>query len=94
MDSSRTGTIVSIRRGIKPGISAGRKSSDDALNPDRIIIGSNSKRATNMLQSLYQSVKCPIVVTTPRTAELIKYASNAFRAIKISYVNELARFCE
>ena len=66
----------------------------DALNPDRIIIGSNSKRATNMLQSLYQSVKCPIVVTTPRTAELIKYASNAFLATKISYVNELARLCD
>ena len=70
------------------------KAVTDALNPDRIIIGSNSKRATNMLQSLYQSVKCPIVVTTPRTAELIKYASNAFLATKISYVNELARLCD
>jgi len=70
------------------------KAVTDALNPDRIIIGSNSKRAANMLQSLYQSVKCPIVVTTPRTAELIKYASNAFLATKISYVNELARLCD
>ncbi|WP_169085317.1 UDP-glucose dehydrogenase family protein [Paenibacillus sp. PL91] len=66
----------------------------DALNPDRIIIGSNSKRATNLLQSLYQSVKCPVVITTPRTAELIKYASNAFLANKISFINELARLCD
>lgn len=66
----------------------------DALNPDRIIIGSNSKRATNLLKTLYQSVKCPVVVTTPRTAELIKYASNAFLATKISYINELARLCD
>jgi UDPglucose 6-dehydrogenase len=66
----------------------------DALNPDRIIIGSNSKRATHLLQSLYQSVKCPVVITTPRTAELIKYASNAFLATKISFINELARLCD
>lgn len=66
----------------------------DALNPDRVIIGSNSKQATKLLKTLYQSVKCPIVVTTPRTAELIKYASNAFLATKISYMNELARLCD
>jgi UDPglucose 6-dehydrogenase len=70
------------------------KALSDALNPDRVIIGSNSKRAANLLQTLYQTVKCPIVVTTPRTAELIKYASNAFLATKISYMNELARLCD
>jgi UDPglucose 6-dehydrogenase len=70
------------------------KAVEDALNPDRIIIGSNSKRATKLLESLYESVKCPIVVTTPRTAELIKYASNAFLATKISYMNELAKLCD
>lgn len=70
------------------------KALTDALNPDRIIIGSNSKRAANLLQTLYQSVKCPIVVTTPRTAELIKYASNTFLATKISYMNELAKLCD
>jgi UDPglucose 6-dehydrogenase len=66
----------------------------DALNPDRIIIGSNSKRAAHLLQSIYQSAKCPVVITTPKTAELIKYASNAFLATKISFVNELARLCD
>ncbi|MFC5650039.1 UDP-glucose dehydrogenase family protein [Paenibacillus solisilvae] len=70
------------------------KAVEDALNPDRIILGSNSKRATKLLESLYKSVKCPIVITTPRTAELIKYASNAFLATKISYMNELARLCD
>ncbi|CAM4260875.1 UDPglucose 6-dehydrogenase [Paenibacillus endophyticus] len=70
------------------------KAVTDALNPDRIVIGSESKRATNLLKSLYHSVKCPFVITTPRTAELIKYASNAFLATKISYINELARLCD
>ncbi|NIK77616.1 UDPglucose 6-dehydrogenase [Paenibacillus castaneae] len=70
------------------------KALQDAMNPDRIVIGSNSDRATNMIQTLYQSVKCPIIVTTPKTAEMIKYASNAFLATKISYMNELARLCD
>lgn len=66
----------------------------DALNPDRVIIGTTSMRAANLLQTLYQSVKCPVIVTTPRTAEFIKYASNAFLATKISYMNELAKLCD
>lgn len=70
------------------------KALTDALNPDRVIIGSNSEQATKLLQTLYQSIKCPIVVTTPRTAEFIKYASNAFLATKISYINELAKLCD
>ncbi|KRF06533.1 nucleotide sugar dehydrogenase [Paenibacillus sp. Soil766] len=66
----------------------------DSLNPDRIIIGSDNEQAANVIQSLYGSIHAPIFVTSPRTAELIKYASNAFLATKISYVNELARLCE
>lgn len=66
----------------------------DSLNPDRIIIGSDNEHAANVIQSLYGSIDAPIFVTKPRTAELIKYASNAFLATKISYVNELARLCE
>ncbi|KRE71409.1 UDP-glucose dehydrogenase family protein [Paenibacillus sp. Soil750] len=66
----------------------------DSLNPDRIIIGSDNEQAASVIQSLYDSIKAPIFVTKPRTAELIKYASNAFLATKISYVNELARLCE
>jgi UDPglucose 6-dehydrogenase len=66
----------------------------DASFPDRIVIGSESDRATEALRQLYQSVSCPIVATDPRTAEMIKYASNAFLATKISYMNELARLCD
>ncbi|WP_082927460.1 UDP-glucose dehydrogenase family protein [Paenibacillus oryzisoli] len=66
----------------------------DSLNPDRIVIGSDSERAAQVIQSLYSSIHAPILLTNPRTAELIKYASNAYLATKISYVNELARLCE
>ena len=66
----------------------------DSLNPDRIIIGSDNEQAANVIQSLYSKIEAPIFVTKPRTAELIKYASNAFLATKISYVNELSRLCE
>lgn len=70
------------------------KALSDALHPDRIVIGSNSEKATEMLRELYQSLICPFVVTTPKTAEFIKYASNAFLATKISYINELARLSD
>ncbi|WP_138755431.1 UDP-glucose dehydrogenase family protein [Paenibacillus sinopodophylli] len=70
------------------------KAVEDALNPDRIIIGTPSERAANQLKALYHSFICPVVVTSPRTAEFIKYASNAFLATKISYINELARLCD
>ncbi len=66
----------------------------DALHPDRIVIGAYSDSVKTQLRELYQSMECPIMITTPRTAELIKYASNAFLATKISYMNELSRLCD
>ncbi|WP_314588152.1 UDP-glucose/GDP-mannose dehydrogenase family protein [Paenibacillus terrigena] len=66
----------------------------DALNPDRIIIGSDSSYAIDIIKSLYGKISAPFFVTTARTAEMIKYASNAFLATKISYMNELSRLCE
>lgn len=66
----------------------------DSLNPDRVVIGSSSERASQVLSKLYQSVKCPVVFTTTRTAEMIKYASNSFLATKISYMNEVAKLCD
>lgn len=66
----------------------------DSLHPDRIIIGSESEQAAATISSLYAQINAPIFVTTPKTAEMIKYASNAFLATKISYVNELSRLCE
>ena len=69
----------------------------DFIYPDRVVIGTNSKRANKILRSLY----LPIIKktsryfnTSRRGAEMIKYASNAFLATKISYINELANLCE
>ncbi|MFE1244718.1 UDP-glucose dehydrogenase family protein [Fictibacillus sp. NPDC058756] len=66
----------------------------DSLNPERIVIGSKSERATNIMKKLYCIFKAPFVHTTPQTAELIKYAANSFLATKISFINEMAKLCE
>jgi len=70
------------------------KALDDAMNPTRVIIGTSSEQAIQMLTQLYAPFNCPLVVTPPRTAEMIKYAANAFLATKISYMNELAGLCD
>jgi len=65
--------------------------------PDRIIVGTNNKKVTKKLQSLYEPLikkGAKFFVTSRRGAELIKYASNAFLATKISYINEIANLCE
>ena len=68
----------------------------DFNNPDRIVLGVFSKKAEYLLRELYKIFirsNKPIVVTTPETAEMIKYASNAFRATKITFINEIANLC-
>lgn len=67
---------------------------NDAFHPDRIVIGSFSKKAEDIMIDLYKDFQCPIVVTDSKAAELIKYAANSFLALKISYINEMARLCE
>lgn len=67
---------------------------DDYFHPFRVIIGTSSRVAADTLSSFYRPLQSPILVTTPRTAEMIKYASNAFLATKISFVNEIATICE
>ena len=65
--------------------------------PDRIVVGSNNKRVTKKLESLYDPIikkGAKFFLTNRRGAELIKYASNAFLATKIAYINELANLCE
>jgi UDPglucose 6-dehydrogenase len=65
------------------------------LAPDRIIIGEHDKKAGDLLQSLYDSsCSCPIIRTNLRTAEMIKYASNAFLATKITFINEIGNLCK
>ncbi|OPA77403.1 nucleotide sugar dehydrogenase [Paenibacillus selenitireducens] len=66
----------------------------DCFHPDRIVIGSDSETAAQQVSMLYKSIASPLVMTNPTTAEMIKYASNAFLATKISYMNELARLCD
>jgi len=69
----------------------------DFMSPDRVIIGTNSKKADKILKSLYLPIikkNSRYFKTSRRSAELIKYASNAFLATKISYINELANLCE
>ncbi|MEZ4856892.1 MAG: UDP-glucose/GDP-mannose dehydrogenase family protein [Gelidibacter sp.] len=70
---------------------------DDFLKPERIIIGSSSERATKMMQKLYKPfVRSgnPIIVMDEKSAELTKYAANSFLATKITFMNEIANFCE
>jgi UDP-glucose 6-dehydrogenase len=66
----------------------------DCLNPDRIVIGADDQAAAMRVAALFESLKAPLVVTDPASAETIKYASNAFLATKVSFVNALANVCE
>lgn len=66
----------------------------DTLEPDRIVIGAESKRAIEIMKKLYSPIKAPLIVTDIKSAELIKHASNAFLATKISFINSVAKICE
>ena len=66
----------------------------DFMNPDRVVLGSLKKEAAQNVASLYQPLRCTIMITDLRTAEMIKYASNAFLATRISFINEIANICE
>ncbi|MDD5431823.1 MAG: UDP-glucose/GDP-mannose dehydrogenase family protein [Candidatus Omnitrophica bacterium] len=67
---------------------------NDFMHPDRIVIGVESKKAREILMDLYEPLKAPIVVTNIKSAELIKHASNAFLATKISFINAVSRICD
>ena len=69
----------------------------DFFVPDRVVIGSSSQKAFEIMQDVYRPLylnETPIVNTNVETAEMVKYASNAFLALKISYINEIANLCE
>jgi UDPglucose 6-dehydrogenase len=66
----------------------------DFLNPDRVVLGASDRQAAEVVAELYRPLNCPIIITDLRTAEMIKYASNAFLATKISFINEIAAICE
>lgn len=70
---------------------------DDFLKPDRVVIGSDSQRATEIMQELYSPflrTGNPVIIMDVKSAEMTKYAANSFLAVKISYANEIANICE
>jgi UDPglucose 6-dehydrogenase len=66
----------------------------DFLHPDRVVIGSDDQAAASRVAALYLGVRAPILITDASSAETIKYASNAFLATKLSFVNAVAAVCE
>ena len=66
----------------------------DTFHPDRIVIGELDKRSGDVLEELYRPLNAPILRTAIKVAEMIKYTSNAFLAMKISFANEIANICE
>ena len=69
----------------------------DFMRPDRVVVGAETDRARAVLQALYRPlylIETPVLMTSLETSELIKYASNAFLAVKISYINQMADLCE
>ena len=73
------------------------KAVSDFLRPDRVVLGVSSKKAFDYMKDVYRPLyinKTPLIQTTIETAEMIKYAANAFLALKISYINEVANLCD
>lgn len=89
---------------LKPGISISLISNPeflregsalrDAMEGDRIVIGYRDPKAAETIAAMYAPLNIPVLFTSPRSAEMIKYASNAFLATKISFINEIATLCE
>lgn len=67
---------------------------NDFMKPDRVVIGADDKETLDIMEDLYKPLGCPIIKTDVKSAEMIKYASNAFLATKISFINEIANVCE
>lgn len=67
---------------------------NDFMQSDRVVLGSESRAAAEKVAELYAPLRCPVLITDLRTAEMIKYASNAFLATRISFINEIANICE
>ena len=70
---------------------------EDFMRPDRVIIGAESEKAIEVMKQIYSAlylIETPFVITNLETAEMIKYAANAFLATKISFINEMANLCE
>jgi UDPglucose 6-dehydrogenase len=95
---------ILIERGKTPGVDFDVVSNPEFLQegsavynfqqPDRVVLGSTNREAAEKVAQLYLPLRCSIMITDLRTAEMIKYASNAFLATRISFINEIATICE
>jgi UDPglucose 6-dehydrogenase len=83
-----------FRLAVNPEFLQEGRALEDAMAPDRIVLGIDGPEAGRILRALYGSAKCPVLVTDLRTAEAVKYATNAFLATKVSFANELANLCQ
>jgi UDPglucose 6-dehydrogenase len=88
------GKKVRVEVASNPEFLAQGSAVNDTLHAARIIIGTESKWAEEMLMKIYEPFNLPIVSVSRRSAEMIKYASNDFLALKISYMNDIANLCE
>jgi len=66
----------------------------DLFQPDRVVIGAQRRKAAEKVAEIYKSLRCQVLIMDPESAEMVKYASNAFLATKISYINEVSNLCE
>lgn len=82
-------SVVSCPEFLREGTAIG-----DFMHPDRTVLGSSNRKAAESVAELYESLGGAIVITDIRTAEMIKYASNAFLATRISFINEISIICE
>lgn len=67
---------------------------EDFMHPDRVVLGTIDDSSTEILLKLYSDFSCPTMTTTPKTAEMIKYATNSFLATKISFINDIGNICK
>lgn len=88
-DTQATFAVVSNPEFLREGAAV-----QDVFQPSRIVLGAEDRNAAEQVAELYKAVKCPVLITDRRTAEMIKYASNAILATRISFINEISQICE
>src|SRR2546429_235763 len=87
------GRRAGARRAADRGRESGTPPSDDVERPAFTLVGCGAPAAASLLRTLYEGVEAPFVHTTIRTAEMVKYATNAFHALKVCFANEVADAC-
>ena len=92
--NAKSKSSIRIRVASNPEFLAQGTAVHDKLHASRIVIGVEERETCELLKKMYQDFVAPILVTNRQSAEMIKYASNDFLALKISYINEIALLCE